>query len=85
MRRIREVPRAWEGRDFYEILRIDRHARIEDIRRAHRAMIKKYHPDIYDAPDRRDRFQDISLAYAVLINSSDRALYDAYFFGQIHT
>ena len=84
MKKLREVPRIWEGKDFYEILRVDRHARINQIRAAHRAMIKKYHPDIYDDPDRRERFHDITLAYSVLINSSDRALYDAYFFGQIH-
>jgi hypothetical protein len=85
MRKLREVPRTWEGKDFYEILRVDRRARVSEIRRAHRTMIKRYHPDIYDDPDRRERFHEITLAYSVLINSADRALYDAYFFGRIHT
>jgi len=74
------IPREWEGSDYYADLGIPRTANQADIRAAHRAKVKIYHPDVYQGADHSDQFERVSRAYEVLGNPKSRAEYDLYLF-----
>lgn len=64
--------------DYYEILEVHPKASQEVIQNAYRALVKKYHPDIYDG-DKRSANNMMSLinqAYEVLSDKSKRQVYD---------
>jgi len=67
---------AIEVEDLYEVLEIDRDATGDEIRRAYRAMAKRYHPDVSDDEHASERFAVISKAYRVLGDDSMRERYD---------
>lgn len=64
--------------DYYRVLGVGRDAKQEDIKRAYRRLARKYHPDVSDAADAQQRFQEISEAYKVLKDDESRSLYDQY-------
>ncbi len=74
------IPRDWEGSDYYADLGIPRTANQADIRAAHRAKVKLYHPDVYQGIDHSENFERVSRAYEVLGNPKSRAEYDLYIF-----
>ena len=63
---------------YYETLGIERNASEDEIRRAYRALAKKYHPDVYEGNERiaQARMQEINRAYAVLSDAEKRRDYD---------
>jgi curved DNA-binding protein len=63
-------------RDYYESLGVSRDASPEEIRRAYRALARKYHPDVNKEAGAEDRFKEISEAYEVLRDADKRARYD---------
>lgn len=70
-------------KDLYKILGVKRTANAQDIRRAYRALALKLHPDripgSVSAEDRAamiDKFEDINLAKAILLDDERRAKYD---------
>jgi len=67
--------------DFYAIFGVPPSASQEEIRAAHRELVKRYHPDIYSTGDDKaratERLQAINEAYAVLGNAERRKEYDA--------
>ncbi len=65
-------------RDYYEILGVPRTASQEEIKRAYRKLVKRYHPDIYKGPDADTRIKEINEAYEVLSDAQKRARYDRY-------
>src|SRR5690349_15370293 len=69
---------ATTGRDYYELLGVDRSASEADIKKAFRALARELHPDVSDAPDADERFKEIVEAYEVLSKSETRELYDRY-------
>jgi molecular chaperone DnaJ len=69
---------ATTGRDYYEILGVDRSAAEADIKRAFRRLARELHPDVSDAPDADERFKEIVEAYEVLSKSETRQLYDRF-------
>jgi molecular chaperone DnaJ len=69
---------ATTGRDYYEILGVDRSAAEGDIKKAFRLLARELHPDVSDAPDADERFKEVVEAYEVLSKSETRQLYDRF-------
>ena len=69
--------------DFYQILGVARSASADQIRSAYRELVKKYHPDLFFAPDAKaeatEKLRLINEAYAVLGNPKRRDKYDRRF------
>ena len=68
-------------RDLYEILGIEREATPEDIKAAHRKLIKIHHPD-KNGGEESQIFMEIQKAYEILSSPEDRATYDEYGFSK---
>jgi DnaJ-class molecular chaperone len=65
--------------DLYQTLGVARDASKEDIKKAHRKLALKYHPDKNPDDDvARDKFKRIQEAYDVLSDDEKRAAYDRY-------
>lgn len=64
--------------NYYELLEVREEASPEVIQMAHKALVKKYHPDVYngDTDIATDILQKINEAYGVLSNSETRKAYD---------
>jgi uncharacterized membrane protein YsdA (DUF1294 family) len=67
-------------RDYYDILGVPRNATKEEIKRAYRRLVLRYHPDRNRSPDAEARLREIKEAYEVLVNDRKRRLYDMYGF-----
>jgi molecular chaperone DnaJ len=64
--------------EYYEVLRVDRSASQEEIKKAYRKMARAYHPDVSDAPDAEARFKEVNEAYQVLSDPEKRHAYDRF-------
>jgi curved DNA-binding protein len=63
--------------DYYKVLGVPRTASQDEIKRAYRRLAKNYHPDVNnDAPDAKERFQEINEANEVLGDPEKRRRYD---------
>ena len=69
------------GPDFYTILGVPRTASPDEIKSAHRELVKKYHPDLFPGATQKARankkLQQINEAYAILSNAERRRQYDS--------
>ena len=65
-------------RDYYEVLGVHRGASEDEIRKAHRRLVLKYHPDRNTEPGAAERFMEIQEAYEVLSDGGRRASYDRF-------
>jgi molecular chaperone DnaJ len=63
--------------NFYEVLGIKTTADAKEIKKAYRDLAKKYHPDVSDVVDAKEKFQEIQEAYEILGNEESREDYDA--------
>ena len=64
-------------KDYYSILGISFNASDEEIKRAYRALSKRWHPDVNPGLDTTAIMQDINEAYYILRDSAMRVRYDA--------
>jgi molecular chaperone DnaJ len=65
------------NQDLYQLLGLPREASAEDIRRAHRKLVREYHPDANpEDPRAEERFKEIQQAYEVLSDDDKRREYD---------
>jgi len=64
-------------KDYYEILGVPRNATQEEIKRAYRRLVLKYHPDRNKSKEAEEKFKEINEAYAVLSDPEKRRQYDA--------
>ncbi len=63
--------------NHYQLLGVEPSADAEKIRRAYRAMVKRYHPDVAGSTKKSERvFIAIKTAYDVLSDAQSRATYD---------
>ena len=68
-----------DSRDLYATLGISREATQEEIRKAYRKLVRKYHPDANPGDaEAAERFKKINLAYEILQDPQKRAAYDQY-------
>ena len=64
--------------DYYSILGIKPGASVDDIKRAYRQMVFRFHPDRNpDSPEAADKFTQVRDAYAVLSDALKRRVYDS--------
>ena len=68
-------------RDYYDVLGIKRNATQDEIRRAHRKLVRQYHPDVNrNNPQMGEKFKEVQEAYDVLSDKTKRAQYDQFGF-----
>lgn len=65
-----------EYKDYYKIMGLKRDASLDEIKRAHRKLARKYHPDVSKEPDAEAKFKEAGEAYEVLKDPEKRAAYD---------
>jgi len=64
------------GRDYYEVLGVQKGATKDQIKSAYRKLALEFHPDRNKSPEAEARFKEISEAYAVLSDEEKRNQYD---------
>lgn len=70
---------AEQKRDYYEVLGVDKNADEATIKKAYRALAKKYHPDMNPGDaDAEKKFKEASEAYAVLSDPEKKSKYDQF-------
>jgi curved DNA-binding protein len=66
-------------RDYYEILGLKKNATADEVRAAHRRLVRKLHPDVNKSdPNAATRFQEVTEAYDVLSDPEKRKQYDEF-------
>ena len=64
--------------DLYDVLGVAHGATADDIRKAYRALAKKYHPDLNPGDSAaEEKFKNIQIAYDILSDEDKRRRYDA--------
>lgn len=70
---------AEQKRDYYEVLGVDKSADEAAIKKAYRALAKKYHPDMNPGDTEAEKkFKEASEAYAVLSDPEKKRQYDQF-------
>ena len=68
----------WIEKDFYKILGVTKGVSDADLKKAYRKLAKENHPDLHPGDQAAEsRFKDISEAYDVLSDATERKEYDA--------
>lgn len=62
--------------DYCKMMGLERTVTPDEIKRAHRVLARKYHPDVSKEANAEARFKEVGEAYEVLKNSEKRAAYD---------
>lgn len=70
---------AESKRDYYEVLGVSKTAGEAELKKAYRALAKKYHPDTNPGDQEAEaKFKEASEAYAVLSDEEKRSKYDQF-------
>src|SRR5215470_15381681 len=63
--------------DYYDVLKVERKASQDEIRKSYRRLARKYHPDLNPGDKAaEDRFKKLQEAYDVLSDPKKRQMYD---------
>ncbi len=62
-------------KNYYEILGVKRDATLEEIKKAYRELVRRFHPDVGESSD-VERFLEVQEAFEVLGSSERRKVYD---------
>ncbi|KAL6746893.1 molecular chaperone [Haematococcus lacustris] len=68
-------PKKSNNTRYYEILGVDKNATPDELKKAHRKLALRFHPDKGGDPD---KFKEINEAYDVLKDEKKREIYDQY-------
>ena len=66
-------------RDYYDVLGVSRNAGADEIKKAHRRLVRQFHPDANKGnPQAEEKFKEVQEAYDVLSDLQKRANYDQF-------
>jgi curved DNA-binding protein len=65
-----------EYKDYYNSLGVDKKASADDIKKAYRKLVRKYHPDVSKEKNADAKTKELNEAYSVLGDAEKRAAYD---------
>jgi DnaJ-class molecular chaperone len=66
-------------RDYYDVLGVAKTAAADEIRRAHRKLVRQYHPDVTKNDKKLEgKFKEVQEAYDVLSDETKRKNYDQF-------
>ena len=64
------------GKDYYEILGLEKGATEEQIKKAYKKKALQFHPDKNKEHDSEDKFKEIAEAYEVLSDADKKSIFD---------
>ena len=65
------------AKDYYSMLGVDKNASSDDIKKAYRTLVKKYHPDLHPGDkEAAEKFKEINEANEILSDDKKRKQYD---------
>lgn len=73
-----------DKRDFYEVLGVSKGASEDEIKKAYRACVKKYHPDLHpDDKECEEKMKEVNEAYEILSDPDKKSKYDQFGFAGV--
>lgn len=73
-----EIRRVCSCKDFYEVLKVERSCKDEDLKKAYRKLAIRLHPDKCNLTGAEEAFKKVSTSFSCLSDSRQRSSYDVH-------